>query len=138
MIQAEHTQSSVSTVKTTRRSTVQAIAATNSKLQKEAKPGTVGINESDSNADTCCLGINFIVLSYTNRTADVYPYDDSYSPAYNIPIVTGATAFDHEDGQTYILVFHESLYYGTRLKHSLINPNQVRGLGWATPIGIYG
>ena len=55
----------------------------------------------------------------------------------NVPIVTGATAWtDPSDNKTYILVFHESLYYGTKLNHSLINPNQVRHNGidyWDNP-----
>ena len=29
----------------------------------------------------------------------------------------------------YILVFHEALYYGNKLDHSLINPNQLRKYG---------
>ena len=36
----------------------------------------------------------------------------------------------------YLLVFNESLYYGTKLDHSLINPNQVRHYGiefWDNP-----
>ena len=97
----------------------------------------MGTNESDSNADTCCLGTNFIVLSYTQRTADVYAYDATYAPMSNVPIVTGATAWtDPMDNKTYILVFNESLYYGTKLKHSLINPNQIRHNGidfWDNP-----
>ena len=32
----------------------------------------------------------------------------------------------HSDGNSYILVINEALYYGQRLKHSLINPNQIR------------
>ena len=55
----------------------------------------------------------------------------------NIPIVSGATAWtDSRDNTTYILIFHESLYYGTKLDHSLINPNQVRNNGidfWDNP-----
>ena len=39
----------------------------------EPKEGVCANNESDTNADTCCLGTNFKVLSYTNKTADVYP-----------------------------------------------------------------
>ena len=94
---------------------------------QEPSPNTVANNESDTNADTCYLSTNFVVLSYTNRTADVYPYDKSYAPMQNVPIVSGATAWDcAEDGRTYILVFHESLYYGEKLPHSLINPNQIR------------
>ncbi|CAJ1950438.1 unnamed protein product [Cylindrotheca closterium] len=48
-------------------------------------------------------------MSYTPRSADVYAYDPALPPT-NAPIVSGATA----------------LYYGNRLDHSLINPNQVR------------
>ena len=55
----------------------------------------------------------------------------------NVPIVTGATAWtDKMDNTTYILVFNESLYYGTTLNHSLINPNQLRHNGvdfWDNP-----
>ena len=103
----------------------------------QSPDGTIAKNESDSNADTCCLGTNFTILSMTHRTADVYPYDSSYSPIENVPIVSGATAFDCPySNNTYILVFHESLYYGPKLDHSLINPNQLRayGLGyWDNP-----
>jgi hypothetical protein len=94
-------------------------------------------NECDTNADTCCLGKNFLVLHATYRTADVYAYDASIKPIENVPIVSGATAFDDPTtGTTLILVFHESLYYGERLDHSLINPNQVRAYGipfWDNP-----
>jgi hypothetical protein len=97
----------------------------------EPEAGTVGKNESDSNADTCCLGANFIILRYTQRTADVYPYDSSYSPMTNVPIVTGATAWtDKSDNRTYILIFNESLYYGKKLNHSLLNPNQIMNNEW--------
>ena len=65
-------------------------------------------------------------LVYTNRYADLYPYNYAYDPIENVPIVSGATAYDHPNGTTYILVFHESMYYGTKMQHSLINPNQVR------------
>jgi hypothetical protein len=62
------------------------------------------------NADTCCLGKNFVVLHATFRTADVYAYDTSIKPIENVPIVSGATAYDDPvSGDTFILVFHESL-----------------------------
>ena len=89
-------------------------------------PNTKVMNESDTNADTCCLGRNFIPLSYTNRSADVYPYHGDYKPLENIPIVSAATAYDHPNGQTYILVVNEALYYGEKMDHSLLNPNQIR------------
>jgi hypothetical protein len=94
-------------------------------------------NECDTNADTCCLGRNFVVLHSTFRTADVYAYDTSIKPIENVPIVSGATAYDDATtGTTFILVFHEALYYGTKLDHTLINPNQVRSYGipfWDNP-----
>ena len=98
---------------------------------------TVAANECDSNADTCCLGTNFVVLQATYRTADVYAYDTSIQPIENVPIVSGATAYDDPTTHTtYILVFNEALYYGERLDHSLINPNQIRSYGiplWDNP-----
>lgn len=103
----------------------------------EPNAGTIAYNECDTNADTCCLGKNFIVLEYTRRTADVYAYDKSISPIENVPIVSGATAWeDPKSGTSYILVINEALYYGAKLDHSLINPNQVRAFGidfWDNP-----
>jgi hypothetical protein len=93
--------------------------------------------ECDTNADTCCLGRNFLILHYTTRAADVYAYDKSYKPLEGVPIVAGATAYDDpSSGLTYILIFNKSLYYGTKLNHSLINPNQIRSYGigfWDNP-----
>ena len=43
-----------------------------------------------------------------------------------MPIVFRDKTYDHTDGNTYTLVLHESLYYGSHMKHSLINPNQIR------------
>ena len=112
-------------------------AKTDHQSIQEPSPGTIAINESDTNADTCCLGKNFIVQSYTNRTVDVYSYDSSVAPITDVPIVTGLTAWDcTTTGVTYILVFHESLYYGNKLDHTLINPNQIRHNGidyWDNP-----
>ena len=91
------------------------------------QPNITAANETDTNADTCCLGQNFVIISYTSRIADVYPYDTSYKPVQNIPIVSGATAWTNvDDCITYILVINEALYYGNKLDHSLINPNQIR------------
>ena len=107
------------------------------KSWNDPPPNTMADNECDTNADTCCLGKNFVVLTPTFRTADVYAYDTSIKPIENVPIVSGATAYDDPgSGRTYILVFHESLYYGDKLDHTLINPNQVRSYGipfWDNP-----
>ena len=77
------------------------------------------------------------MLTSTFRTADVYAYDTSIRPTENVPIVSGATAYDDPDSRkTFILVFNESLYYGDRLDHTLITPTQVRTFGipfWDNP-----
>ena len=62
--------------------------------------------------------------------ADVYSYDTSQKPMMDIPIVSGGTAYDDTStNKTYILVFNEALYYGLKLSHTLINPNQCRHYG---------
>ena len=103
----------------------------------ESSSNTIGINECDTDADTCCLGKNFIGYKYTQRTAVVYAYDKSYTPATNVPIVTGATAYDDPvSGMTYALLFHEVLYYGEKMDHSLFNSNQIHMYGipvWDNP-----
>ena len=93
----------------------------------EPSPNTAGINECDINVDTCCLGKNFIVYKYTRRTADVYVFEKYYAPTTDVPIVTGATAYDDSiSKKTFILLFNESLYYGNYMDHSLFNTNQLR------------
>ena len=120
----EQTPNSVAAISTTRR--INEVMT----QQQEPPPNTRAFLECDTNADTCCLGKNFIIYQYTSRTADVYEYDKSYKPIENVPIVTGMTAYDDaRTGQTYILAFHESLYYGSKLDHSLINLNQLRNYG---------
>ena len=82
--------------------------------------------ELDSHADTCCLGSGFRIIEQTGKCCDVTPYDNS-SVTHDVPIVKGATAYTHpESGMTYILVFGQSLYFGSKIDHSLINPNQLR------------
>ena len=67
------------------------------------------------------------MLEYTWRVADVYTYDQDIAPKTGIPIVTGATAWtDPVTGETYVIVINEALFYGAKLDHSLINPNQIR------------
>ena len=77
------------------------------------------------------------MYKYTRRTADVYAFDKSYAPTTDVPIVTGATAYDDPiSGRTFILLFNESLYYGSCMDHSLFNPNQLRMYGvqvWDNP-----
>jgi hypothetical protein len=47
-----------------------------------------------------------------------------------MPIVCGATAFTCQTtGETFILVINEGLFFGDKLEHSLLNPNQLRYSG---------
>jgi hypothetical protein len=86
--------------------------------------------ELDSHADTCALGSNFTLLSYTGRECDVSPYNASHEPERNVPIVSAETSYTcHETGITYILVVNEGLWFGDKLQHSLLNPNQIRYAG---------
>ena len=110
---------------TTRRHTVNRISSI-----QQSHPITSRC-ELDSHADTSALGSNFVPLSFTGRVCDVSPYNaEAYQAEQNIPIVSAATAYtDPFDGQVYILVIHEGLWFGDKLDHSLINPNQLRFAG---------
>jgi hypothetical protein len=86
--------------------------------------------ELDSHADTCVLGTNFTVLEYSGRVCDVYPYSSEYEAVKDIPIVQGATAVqDQQTGELIIMIINEGLWYGNKMDHSLINPNQLRYFG---------
>ena len=74
---------------------------------EDPEPGNISVNELDTNADTCCLGSNFTVIRMKSRTADVYPYDPSYKPLYNVPIMSGATkAMDSIIGNSLIVIIN--------------------------------
>lgn len=86
--------------------------------------------ELDSHADTCVLGINFTILEYSGRVCDVYPYSSEYEAVKDVPIVRGATAVqDQQTGELIIMIINEGLWYGDKMDHSLINPNQLRYYG---------
>ena len=84
----------------------------------------------DTHADTTVLGSNCVVLSYTGNECEVSPYSSQYEVVRNIPVVTGATVWTNAaDGMAYLLIFHESLWMGDKLDHTLVNPNQLRAYG---------
>jgi hypothetical protein len=101
-----------------------------SRVRNDRSVATYGRMELDSHTDTIVLGSIAVILQYTNREWDVAPYSDSYDPICNVPIVSGATAVTStETGETIILVFHEAIWMGDQLDHSLLNPNQMRHHG---------
>jgi len=84
----------------------------------------------DSHADTCCAGSDAVIIALTGRTVSVRPYSDEYKALPGIPIATAALAWDDpKTGQTYCLILNECLYLGKHLRHSLLNPNQLRANG---------
>ena len=86
--------------------------------------------ELDSHADTCVAGRNTLLISDDGRQVTVHPYSGEYKPIQDVSIATVATMWIHpDDGQPYILVIHEALYFGDRVDVTLLNPNQLRANG---------
>jgi len=85
--------------------------------------------EIDNHADTTCFGKNFRVFLFTSEVCSVSPYLSEYDSINDIPICTAATAVDLDTGETIILEFGQGLWFGDRMTHSLINPNQCRAYG---------
>jgi len=81
-------------------------------------------------ADTCVAGANCIVLEESSQTVNVSAFSDLHALLTNILIVTAATAYDDEvTGTTYILILGQAIFFGDRMKNSLICPNQLRANG---------
>ena len=72
---------------------------------------------------------NFRVISFTSEVCTVSPYLSEYESLSDIPTFTAAIAVDLDSGETIILEFGQGLWFGERMKHSLINPNQCRSFG---------
>ena len=105
-------------------------SAKSGKNKRDRASTTFGRIELDSHADTIVAGSNCIIMQYTGKECDVSPYRDDYESVTNVPIVHAATAWQSpHSGQTYILVFHEALWMGGHMEHSLVNPNQLRYFG---------
>ena len=99
------------------------------------KPSTIDFGkeaccELDTRADTCCAGMNCRPTFFTGQQCDVQGFHDDFTPVQDVPIATVATAWsDPFTGQGYILIIHEALFFGNKMNHSLLNPNQLRHFG---------
>ena len=62
----------------------------------------------------------------TRSTYNVYPFKEGYEAAKNIPIGTCATLVEGEGGSNFIVIGHKMLYFGNKMKRSLLNQNQIR------------
>jgi hypothetical protein len=86
--------------------------------------------ELHSHADTCCFGKGAYILSIDQGScAEVTGFSTQLGSVKSVPIVSAAVAYDCPvTFQTYILVFHQSLYIEDFNSH-LICPNQMRLAG---------
>jgi hypothetical protein len=84
-------------------------------------------SELDSHADTCLAGANTVLIGDDGRTTSVCSsINDIYD---NVTIGTVATYWISDDGTPYILIIHEALYFGDKVKITLLTPNQMRHFG---------
>jgi hypothetical protein len=81
--------------------------------------------ELDSHADTTVLGKHCLIVSQTNRTADVAAFMPDFGLAEKIPIITEALAYDHPEGETIIIIVNQALSIPT-LEDNLVCTNQCR------------
>ena len=103
---------------------------TETEYQHRPQSTSHGHIELDTHADTTVLGSNCVVLSYMGKECEVSPYSSQYEAVQNVPVVTGATVWTNTaDGTAYLLIFHESLWMGDKLDHTLVNPNQLQAYG---------
>ena len=91
--------------------------------------GHMAANELDSNADTCCGGENWKLISLSGESFDVYPYTEKGYGSGEVSFGTCATIWKHESGREFVLILNKALWFGTQIERSLINPNQLRYLG---------
>ncbi len=88
-------------------------------------------SELDTRADTICAGRNCCLIHYTGQECTVSGFHHQLGTMDKIPIATVATTWtDEHTGQGFILIMHETLFFGNDLDHSLINPNQIRANGF--------
>ena len=78
----------------------------------------------DGGADTSLLGRSFLMLSYTERKVNVSGFDEGIV-FINLPIGTGVTAYDKDDGTTILLLVHKAIDH-TSQENSLLSGNQLR------------
>ena len=80
----------------------------------------------DSHADTSVAGEGFVLITEPLRFVSVAGFSPELK-SIKVPIGSAATTYvDAKHGKSYLLILHECLSFGNRLKQSLLNPNQMR------------
>lgn len=70
------------------------------------------------------------ILELKDEKVNVFPFSDEYNAVQDVPIATVATVWENpKNRELWMLVFHEALYFGSKLKESLLCPNQMRAAG---------
>jgi hypothetical protein len=83
--------------------------------------------EMDSRADTVCAGEKIIPLFHHGTECDVSGYSDELGTMKNIHVMAVDTEIDDvKSHKTHILIVNFDLYFGTKIKKSLICLNQCR------------
>ncbi|MGH3054118.1 MAG: hypothetical protein ACRDL7_03970, partial [Gaiellaceae bacterium] len=110
---------------------VRRIAGTSASKYKESENYALRARfECDSRADTICAGATFKLIELSGQVCDVGGFHQSFQTLSDVPIATVATAYDDTNLQeTLILVFPQSLYFGSSMENSLLCPNQLRANG---------
>jgi hypothetical protein len=82
--------------------------------------------EFDTHADTC--GINN-VASHTRKMAHSSPFTPELEKIENVPIVRATITYnDSINGETYVIIVNQALYFYTALPHILLNHNQMQAM----------
>ena len=106
------------------------MSGTRTNTKRKSNEQNFGRCDLDSHTDTIVAGSNFVILRYTGKECNINPYRDDYESVSNIPILHAAMVWQStHTGQTYILVFNDSLWMGNHMNHILMNPNRLRYCG---------
>ena len=72
-------------------------------------------SDMDNHADTHVFGINFRVYFTTSKRCTITTFLPEYYKQLDVPIVTGETAVDLENGLTVVLIFGQCFWFGDRM-----------------------
>ena len=123
----DHTGAVISRVTTGPRRNIYSSSA---EIQPTAVQGfNTSRTEIDNHADTHCFGSNFVPYGWTDMVCTVSPFLSEYKAVENVRVCSGATAVTLDNGEVIVLIFGQGLWFGDKLEHSLINPNQCRAYG---------
>ena len=90
----------------------------------------VACNEMDTMADTSCAGVNWTLMETTGMECKVSDFMGQQVGGQYVPIATCATCIrEKSTGVEYILIGHQMLWFGSALKKTLLNQNQIRYCG---------